>query len=106
MQVKNAYYISDIIEVTGTIEFNKQTTGWKKYCYLYDYYGDNDEEYVTYKLTDLTTIDKLNNATIKSTKVENEDTITIRAKVVETDNNTAYDDEWTVTEIESIEVKK
>lgn len=102
VKIKNAYYISDIIEVTGTVRFHDETAGTRKYCYLYDYYDDNNK--TTYQLTDLTTINSYSKATINGIEVENNDKITIKVKAVETDNNTAYDDHWTVTEIESIEV--
>ncbi len=100
VKIKKAYYIDDIIEITGQVNYHKADSLMIDYCYL-DVYFD-DKEKTKYDLGNFTKYISTNFAEISGKKIKNGDTITIKAKVEEKDNNTAYDDIWTVTEIKDI----
>lgn len=104
VKVDNAYIVSDTIEVTGKFKPYGQ---YKCNYYLYDYYDNNDtDNHTTYMLNEVATPGtNCNNIKIDGTEVKYGDTITIKGKVIETKNNTAYDDNWTFTSVESVSVK-
>lgn len=112
VKIDNAYIVSDTIEVTGKFEpYGQNECSY----YLYDYYDSDDtdyydsddtDNYTTYMLDEVATPGtNCNNIKIDGTEVKYGDTITIKGKVIETKNNTAYDDDWTFTSVESVSVK-
>lgn len=104
VKIDNAYIVSDTIEVTGTFE---PYGSYKCSYYLYDYYDSNDtDNYITYMLDEIVTPGtNCNKVKINGTEVSYGDTVTLKGRVIETKNNTAYDDDWTFTSVESVIVK-
>ena len=91
--IKNAYFISDYIQITGQIKCWSSS----KRCELYE--GSYDEEHATYELRD----DVLNVSTfgakINDVQVNNDDIITLTAKV-----KFDQQDFWNVTDIKEVKV--
>ena len=102
IKIKNAYYISDIIEVSG--EFKSYGSSVCSF-YLYDYYNENDRDnYTVYELDEIVEYTTCRNPKINGIEINYGDKITIKGKAIETDNQSGYDDNWTITEFESIKV--
>lgn len=105
INISNAYYLTDVVEISGIIEahYGLNTCSLS----LINYWGDEDnDEYTTYELDKVISYGSCYKTKIKGTELKDGDNITIKGKVIETDNDTADDDDWTITEIESIKVKK